>query len=160
VARLATALDNYFGDNKRFCFLCGGFGYALPEGGGSAKTAETTTQNTRAFLFGGHMRFDGTFKFITAENVHKAIIALDYMANIWRIEGTEGRITDDSDWQILRRITFDNQGRFCCNCERSDTRLDVHHIVPIEHGGTNRLSNLAVLCFDCHAKIHPWMRNN
>jgi len=51
VARLATAQDNHFGNDERFCFLCGGFGYALPEGGGSAKTAETTTQNTKAFLF-------------------------------------------------------------------------------------------------------------
>lgn len=51
MARLAPAQDNYFGNVvKRFCFLCVGFGYAFPEGGGSAKTAETNTQNTRAFF--------------------------------------------------------------------------------------------------------------
>jgi 5-methylcytosine-specific restriction endonuclease McrA len=98
------------------------------------------------------------FDFITAENVHTAILSLEYFANIWRIEGTEGRITDDHDWQVLRRITFDNQGRFCCNCKRSDTRLDVHHIVPIgSERGTNHLSNLCVLCHECHKSIHPWM---
>lgn len=97
-----------------------------------------------------------TFDFITPKNVHTAILALDYMANIWRIEGTDGRLNDD-DWQVLRRITFDQQGRKCCNCEEHDTRLDVHHIVSIGRGGTNHLSNLAVLCFVCHKLVHPWM---
>lgn len=98
------------------------------------------------------------FDFITAENVHTAILALEYMANIWRIEGAEGRLNDD-DWQILRKITFDQQGRKCCNCKATDTRLDVHHIVPIGNGGSNRLTNLAVLCFDCHKLCHPWMKS-
>jgi 5-methylcytosine-specific restriction endonuclease McrA len=47
--------------------------------------------------------------------------------------------------------------RHCCNCHASGTRLDVHHIVPIGRGGSNRLTNLSVLCFVCHKLIHPWM---
>ena len=98
------------------------------------------------------------FNFITAANVNTAILALEHMANIWRIEGTEGRITDDHDWQVLRKITFETQGRKCCNCGAHDARIDVHHIIPIgSPRGTNHLSNLSVLCFECHKSIHPWM---
>lgn len=36
----------------------------------------------------------------------------------------------------------------CANCN-SATDLDVHHIVPLGKGGTNRLSNMATLCSMC-----------
>jgi 5-methylcytosine-specific restriction endonuclease McrA len=97
------------------------------------------------------------FDFITADNVHKAILALEYFTDIWRIESTEGRLNDD-DWQIVRRIVLKRDRRTCCNCTARGTRLDVHHIVPIGQGGSNRLTNLAVLCFECHKLIHPWMK--
>jgi len=38
-----------------------------------------------------------------------------------------------------------------CNAEHS---LHIHHIVPLSQGGTNCITNLAVLCKDCHAKAH------
>jgi 5-methylcytosine-specific restriction endonuclease McrA len=101
--------------------------------------------------------FDGSFSFITANTVHAAILSLEYMANIWRIEGTEGRLNDD-DWRIMRRIVLKRDRRHCCNCQAHGKRLDVHHIVPIGKGGSNRLTNLAVLCFSCHKLIHPWMK--
>jgi len=43
----------------------------------------------------------------------------------------------------------------CQNCGMSgrEVKLEVHHIVPISKGGTNKLSNLTVLCPNCHSKI-------
>ena len=31
---------------------------------------------------------------------------------------------------------------------------EVHHIVPVSHGGSNYFSNLMSLCQSCHTKIH------
>lgn len=41
----------------------------------------------------------------------------------------------------------------CQNCDECSD-LHVHHIVPIALGGTNKVSNLAMLCVECHGKIH------
>jgi hypothetical protein len=44
----------------------------------------------------------------------------------------------------------------CVNCGRTgpETTLDVHHIVPRGKGGSNRLSNLALLCRQCNDAVH------
>ena len=97
-----------------------------------------------------------SFEFITSENIHKAFLAFEYFTNIWRIEATEGRPGDD-DWQVLRKIVFKRDGRRCCNCMAKIRRLDVHHVVPLCSGGTNRLTNLKAVCFMCHQSIHPWI---
>lgn len=102
------------------------------------------------------MRFTGTFDFITSDNVHRAILSLEYFANIWRIESTEGRLNDD-DWRILCDIVDRRDGRKCCNCQETDDTLDHHHIVPIGRGGSNRLTNIKIVCRSCHELIHPHM---
>ncbi|QFQ28872.1 HNH endonuclease [Bacillus thuringiensis] len=41
----------------------------------------------------------------------------------------------------------------CANCgETSD--LDIHHIVPLVKGETNRISNMVMLCLECHGRIY------
>lgn len=44
----------------------------------------------------------------------------------------------------------------CMNCHRagSEVTLDVHHIVPRGSSGSNKLSNLILLCRQCHDAIH------
>ena len=42
--------------------------------------------------------------------------------------------------------------RHCCVCHRyKGVKIEVHHIVPLEKGGTNTADNAIALCFDCHA---------
>ena len=41
----------------------------------------------------------------------------------------------------------------CQNCGSSEN-LEIHHIVPIVFGGTNRIGNLAALCGSCHRLAH------
>lgn len=41
----------------------------------------------------------------------------------------------------------------CQNCG-SIEYLDIHHIVPLASGGTNRVSNMAILCSNCHGLVH------
>lgn len=45
----------------------------------------------------------------------------------------------------------------CANCG-SEENIEIHHIVPLIVGGTNKKSNLVALCQDCHAKIHGLKR--
>ena len=56
-----------------------------------------------------------------------------------------------------------NRDKVCVNC-KSDSYLDVHHIVEETPNKTinayedERPENLAVLCHDCHMKIHKGNR--
>lgn len=49
---------------------------------------------------------------------------------------------------------------FCEQC-RAQGRLtqatEVHHVLPLEHGGTNDLNNLMALCKPCHSRITAQM---
>lgn len=36
--------------------------------------------------------------------------------------------------------------------------LNWHHIIQIQHGGSNHLRNRVEVCEECHEKIHPWMQ--
>lgn len=74
------------------------------------------------------------------ESIHDGI----WMTNN-RIHGHE--------WFEIRGEVLERDDEECQNCgERSN--LVIHHIVPIENGGTNRLSNLVTLCRKCHRKSH------
>lgn len=52
-----------------------------------------------------------------------------------------------------RKYYFDNLDNKCINCDKTDN-LQLHHIVPLSIGGTNKLSNVVVLCGECHGKLH------
>ena len=42
--------------------------------------------------------------------------------------------------------------RYCCVCRRyKGIKVEVHHIIPEEKGGSNTFDNAIILCFDCHA---------
>ena len=53
-------------------------------------------------------------------------------------------------WGLPKRKHFG-----CWACGR---RHDItHHIVQVQHGGTNSLTNLCRLCHACHQVVHPWL---
>lgn len=58
--------------------------------------------------------------------------------------------------QETREAVHERDRRQCVNCGASelDSTLDVHHIVPRGRGGSDRLSNLALLCRQCHDAVH------
>lgn len=33
-----------------------------------------------------------------------------------------------------------------------------HHIIQVQHGGPNKVTNCICLCRGCHAVVHPWLR--
>ena len=43
---------------------------------------------------------------------------------------------------------------YICGCCGSVKKLELHHIVPIDFGGTDDFFNLLYLCQDCHKQVH------
>lgn len=56
------------------------------------------------------------------------------------------------DWS-LRSVAVVERDEVCTNCG-SRKILQAHHVVPLSRGGTNRLSNLKLLCERCHQRAH------
>ena len=54
---------------------------------------------------------------------------------------------------IFRRMVKNACGYVCYNCGSTEN-VQYHHIVPLKLGGTNNLSNIAVLCTQCHKAVH------
>lgn len=54
---------------------------------------------------------------------------------------------------LFKQLLRDNLGDKCVNCN-SDYKVEYHHIVPLALGGTNRLSNIVPLCYQCHKAAH------
>jgi hypothetical protein len=50
------------------------------------------------------------------------------------------------------------QGEKCGAC-KSNPIQNIHHMMLIKNGGINHRENLIGLCKDCHALIHPWLKN-
>lgn len=52
----------------------------------------------------------------------------------------------------LRKDAIMRDGCKCKQCGAKNCRLEVHHITPKRLGGSDTLSNLITLCYDCHSK--------
>lgn len=58
-------------------------------------------------------------------------------------------------WRKIRAM-FLGQHPFCEECIKEDRMTlatEVHHIVPLDHGGTNAEDNLMALCKACHSRL-------
>lgn len=53
-------------------------------------------------------------------------------------------------WQKIRRKTLLRDKYTCQHCGRIGGQLEIDHIIPISKGGTDKESNLQVLCVGCH----------
>lgn len=54
-----------------------------------------------------------------------------------------------------KRLNILHRDNYKCQCcGKKNTRLEVHHILYVCHGGTDREDNLITLCESCHKKIH------
>ena len=72
---------------------------------------------------------------------------------------------DDWDPEAIRVAHRTNQGqpgsmrldKACCFSCGANVQLYAHHIIEIQHGGSNTIRNQTALCFDCHQYLHPWL---
>lgn len=67
-----------------------------------------------------------------------------------------------TNWALITELHADMR-HYCWACLREKSLLaslrpsvclQVHHIIPVESGGTDAAHNLMLLCSECHAEIH------
>ena len=63
------------------------------------------------------------------------------------------RRTHNREWERVRRQALERDGHRCRECGKPG-RLEVHHLLHLQSGGTNELENLRTLCRSCHIAIH------
>ncbi len=52
----------------------------------------------------------------------------------------------------VREYLLEKWSRECAYCGARDTRLEINHIVPRSHGGSDRVSNLTLACRSCRER--------
>lgn len=68
----------------------------------------------------------------------------------WSKSNQNEKVSPGARTKIISR-----DGGSCLRCGlENQTRLEVHHILPVSLGGTNEDSNLATLCSHCHEAAH------
>lgn len=45
----------------------------------------------------------------------------------------------------------------CFVCGTEEDRIYRHHVIQLQHGGSNTPRNVVPLCHACHREIHPWL---
>jgi 5-methylcytosine-specific restriction endonuclease McrA len=45
-----------------------------------------------------------------------------------------------------------------CWCCFRVAKLVRHHVIQIQHGGSNEGGNIVMICDWCHVEVHPWMQ--
>jgi 5-methylcytosine-specific restriction endonuclease McrA len=69
-----------------------------------------------------------------------------------RAESKAVRARNSRAWQLVREAAKQRDHNRCIRCGSTE-RLEVHHRIPIEQGGSAlALDNLATLCVPCHRK--------
>lgn len=64
------------------------------------------------------------------------------------------RMRFQNEARRAKKVLIAERGHKCQHCGRHVARLHAHHIIHIARGGQNDLSNLVLLCADCHAFEH------
>ena len=60
------------------------------------------------------------------------------------------------DLTFFKEELIEKNGDYCEMCGQTDVPLQVDHIVPISKGGLNEISNMQLLCYECHMKKHNY----
>jgi hypothetical protein len=64
---------------------------------------------------------------------------------------------EDQNWKEIRNEVWKRDKGFCRCCGKHRTEgsiLVVHHMKPVNKGGSSRMENLILLCEDCHKWEH------
>lgn len=103
-----------------------------------------------------------------------AISEEDALVEFWRASGdleadrlsllkafSELAIVRPEGWdtKAIRANSVDPRLRAdgCFSCRRDARSYHWHHVIQIQHGGSNYVRNRVPLCSACHASVHPWL---
>ena len=63
------------------------------------------------------------------------------------------RKTPNRSWALIRQQVLDRDKHRCRECGKAG-RLEAHHVLELQDGGSNDLDNLSTLCRGCHIRTH------
>lgn len=63
---------------------------------------------------------------------------------------------DYADVRELAQKSGSRSGQ-CYGCRTDSRALISHHVIQIQHGGSNSPRNRVAICEACHADVHPWL---
>jgi 5-methylcytosine-specific restriction endonuclease McrA len=64
------------------------------------------------------------------------------------------RAARGAGWRFVREAALRRDKDTCQDCAAEDCPLEVHHIIALCKGGSNKLTNLVSLCRGCHKARH------
>ena len=149
---MADALDRTTGDSATMAAAAagaGGRGNASHPLADIAVVAHLDEQSSRlvAQLANGEPLPRSVFEQLMCRS---AITPLLYGSNgvpLWR--GVTRRSATAAQHQAL--ISRDGG---CSGCQANPALCDDHHVRPVSEGGPTDISNMTLLCWDCHQKVH------
>jgi DNA-directed RNA polymerase subunit RPC12/RpoP len=100
----------------------------------------------------------GASSTLKKREVKKKGIFFQRVVSVREIYDSKGGERWKRNWREARAAALERAGYKCSKCG-SHNDLHVHHIKPVSKGGTDALSNLAVLCADCHRAVHKRTSN-
>ena len=93
-------------------------------------------------------------KLIRINQIHLEDVAIDTRAMTdgykpYKWQYTKSNRLDEN----IRKATIIRDSNTCQMCKKTNTQMEVHHIVPKRLNGSNSINNLVTLCKSCHKKI-------
>jgi hypothetical protein len=85
------------------------------------------------------------------------LLQLTYVAIKRPADWDPRRIRDEHDQQARGPFVVKMEAQRCFSCDGFGP-LFSHHVIEIQHGGSNQLRNKVPLCFPCHQYLHPWLK--
>lgn len=69
------------------------------------------------------------------------------------------RVERGRTWDRLavRALELGRAEDACWCCRSRDRHTYWHHVIQVQHGGSNNSHNLVSLCHECHRRVHPWL---
>ena len=92
-------------------------------------------------------------QWVTIHSIHLEDVAIDIrvLTDETKLYKWQYQQSNRLDENIRKAVIYRDQCQ-CMECGATNTRLEVHHIVPKRLKGSNTLGNLITLCTTCHAK--------
>lgn len=97
------------------------------------------------------------------ETVHWGEVRCPQHGHFWIAKPDDSKACRPKrNWRLIDDIPKEWRA-FCWTCRRDSHHLSllrpvvvlqVHHVIPVEDGGSDDPQNLQVLCAECHAEVH------
>ena len=95
------------------------------------------------------------FWFLVESSSEPRLVLLQRFATVHIPLGREHARATRRRFQHRDRTKEHEAAEPCFVCGKRATQR--HHIIQVQHGGTNRANNLVPICGNCHTAIHPWL---